>query len=78
MLAVLLRNTRTAIVRGTEPLPMRTAPNETAKTLWRAEPGVVGRLSECNGGWCRLDVKGQAGFVPVGGIWGVEPGETVP
>ena len=26
MLAVLLRNTRTAIVRGTEPLPMRSAP----------------------------------------------------
>ncbi|MFE8582742.1 SH3 domain-containing protein [Sphingomonas sp. NCPPB 2930] len=78
MLAVLLRNTRTAIVRGTEPLPMRSAPNETAKTLWRAAPGVVGRISECNGGWCRLDVKGQAGFVPVGSIWGVEPGEVVP
>jgi len=77
MLSVLLRNTRTAIVRGTEPLPMRSAPNENAKTLWRAAPGVVGRISECNGGWCRLDVKGQAGFVPVGSIWGVEPGEVV-
>ena len=44
----------------------------------RAAPGVVGRISECNGGWCRLDVKGQAGFVPVGAIWGVEPGETLP
>ncbi|XAY89638.1 SH3 domain-containing protein (plasmid) [Sphingomonas parapaucimobilis] len=78
MLAVLLRNTRTAIVRGTEPLPMRSAPDDGAKTLWRAEPGVVGRISECNGGWCRLDVKGQAGFVPVGSIWGVDPGEVLP
>ncbi|MGE7206083.1 SH3 domain-containing protein [Sphingomonas sp. NPDC019816] len=78
MLGVLLRNTRTAIVRGSEPLPMRSAPSDTAKILWRAEPGVVGRISECNGGWCRLDVKGQAGFVPVGAIWGVEPGETLP
>lgn len=78
MLAVLLRNTRTAIVRGTDPLPMRSAPDEGAKTLWRAAPGVVGRVSECNGGWCRLDVKGQAGFVPVGSIWGVEPGEVLP
>ena len=78
MLAVLLRNTRTAIVRSSEPLPMRSAPDENAKTLWRAAPGVVGRISECNGGWCRLDVKGQAGFVPVGAIWGVEPGEVVP
>ncbi|WP_322964209.1 SH3 domain-containing protein [Sphingomonas fuzhouensis] len=78
MLAVLLRNTRTAIVQGTEPLPMRAAPDENAKTLWRAAPGVVGRISECNGGWCRLDVKGQAGFVPVGSIWGVAPGEVIP
>lgn len=78
MLAVLLRNTRTAIVRSAEPLPMRSAPSDDAKTLWRAAPGVVGRISECNGGWCRLDVKGQAGFVPVGAIWGVEPGETLP
>ena len=78
MLAVLLRNTRTAIVRSSEPLPMRSAPSDDAKTLWRAAPGVVGRISECNGGWCRLDVKGQAGFVHVGAIWGVEPGETLP
>ncbi len=77
MLAVLLRNTRTAIVRSSDPLPMRAAPDEGAKTLWRAAPGVVGRISECNGAWCRFDVKGQAGFVPVGSIWGVDPGEVL-
>jgi hypothetical protein len=35
------------------------------------------RISECNGAWCRFDVKGQAGFVPVGSIWGVDPGEVL-
>jgi SH3-like domain-containing protein len=39
---------------------------------------VVGRLSECGGGWCRLDVKGQAGFVEVADLWGVEGGERLP
>jgi SH3-like domain-containing protein len=78
MLAALLRNTRTAIVRGTEPLPMHASPDQNARTLWRAAPGVVGRISQCGSGWCRLDVKGQGGFVPVEGLWGVEPGEALP
>lgn len=78
MLAALLRNTRTAIVRGTEPLPMRASPDENAKTLWRAAPGVVGQINQCGGGWCLLNVKGQSGFVPVSGIWGVELGEALP
>jgi len=25
-----------------------------------------------------MDVKGQAGFVAVGGLWGVEAGEVLP
>ena len=47
-------------------------------TRRRAAPGVVGRLSECDGGWCRFDVKGQAGYVEVAGLWGVEAGERLP
>jgi SH3-like domain-containing protein len=39
---------------------------------------VVGRLSQCGNGWCRMDVKGQAGFVQIAGLWGVEAGEVLP
>ncbi|WP_375427214.1 SH3 domain-containing protein [uncultured Sphingomonas sp.] len=78
MLGGLISSDRTAIVRSAEPVPMREGPNVAAKLLWRASPGVVGRLSECRGGWCRLDVKGQAGFVEVTGLWGVEAGERLP
>ncbi|MEG3164211.1 SH3 domain-containing protein [Sphingomonas sp. PB2P19] len=78
MQANLLRNTRTAIVRGAEPAELRDQPTMAGKLLWRAAPGVVGRLSACGNGWCRLDVKGQAGFVPIGALWGVEAGETLP
>lgn len=70
---------RTAIVRGGgQPLAMFDRPAPGARLLWRAAPGVVGRISECANGWCRFDVKGQAGYVQIAGLWGVDPGETVP
>ena len=78
MQANLLSQTRTAIVRGAEPIAMLDRPEAGGRLLWRAAPGVVGRLSACGTGWCRFDVKGQAGFVEQRGIWGVEAGEVVP
>jgi SH3-like domain-containing protein len=78
MLAALLRDTRTALVRGDAPLSMREKPQAGARLLWRAAPGVVGRLSQCGSGWCRLDVKGKAGFVETGQLWGVGAGERLP
>ncbi|WP_277983146.1 SH3 domain-containing protein [Sphingomonas faeni] len=78
MQANLLSGTRTAIVHGGGPVELREKPAASGKLLWRAAPGVVGRLSQCGNGWCRFDVKGQAGFVAIGGLWGVEAGETLP
>ncbi|WP_375420325.1 SH3 domain-containing protein [uncultured Sphingomonas sp.] len=78
MQANLLSENRTAIVRGPQPLEMREKPETGARLQWRAAPGVVGRLSRCAAGWCRFDVKGQAGFVEIAGLWGVDGGETLP
>ncbi|MGP7796125.1 SH3 domain-containing protein [Sphingomonas sp. CLY1604] len=78
MLAALLSERRTAIIRGPQPIDMRDRPAGGARLAWRAAPGVVGRLSQCGGGWCRFDVKGQAGYVEVGSLWGVEPTERLP
>jgi SH3-like domain-containing protein len=78
MQANLLSENRTAIVRGPQPLEMREKPEPGARLQWRAAPGVVGRLSRCAAGWCRFDVKGQAGFVEIAGLWGVDGGETLP
>ncbi len=78
MQANLLSGTRTAIVHGADPVELREKPNAGSRLLWRAAPGVVGRLSQCGSGWCRMDVKGQAGFVQIGALWGVEAGETLP
>ena len=78
MQANLLSETRTAIVRGQQPIAMLDRPTAGARLLWRAAPGVVGRISGCANGWCRFDVRGQVGYVEQGGIWGVEAGEVVP
>lgn len=77
MLGTLISSTRSAIVQGpvTE---LRERPAFGARVLWRAEPGVVGRISRCARGWCRFDVRGQAGFVEASRLWGVLPEETLP
>lgn len=77
MLANLLSETRTGYVRR-QIAELRERPSAGARVVWRAEPGVVGRLSQCGGGWCRLDVKGQAGYVEAVRLWGVDPTETLP
>ena len=56
MLVSLLSDQRTAIVRGDEPRPMHEAPDAASPVRFRAEPGVVGRVSRCAGGWCNFDV----------------------
>jgi SH3-like domain-containing protein len=74
MLQRLLSDTRTALVRGGEPRPIYEKPESGSKLRYLAEPGVVGRLSECASGWCRFDVAGRQGFIRTEHLWGIEPG----
>ncbi len=69
MAARLLSRTRTAIVTG-EIRPLRAEANVSAAISYRAEPGVVGRITDCAKGWCLLDVKGRKGWIETGHIWG--------
>lgn len=65
----LLSDTKTAIViTGTAAL--RSAASDDAPVVFRAEQGVVGRLSDCAGAWCRLTVGSQRGFVRADSLWG--------
>lgn len=77
MLQALLSDTRTAIVTGSEPRPMHESADAGSPVRYRAEPGVVGRLSRCADGWCQLDVGGRKGFIRAEHFWGVDPGESV-
>lgn len=77
MLATLLSATRTAVVTGNSPAPMHADPSSGSGLNWRAEPGVVGKISECESGWCLFDAGGKKGYIEVNRIWGVDPGEIV-
>ena len=68
-----LSPTRTAIVGGEEVLGLRARPEANAKITWRVEPGVVGKITQCEKGWCLFDVTGRLGYISMDQIWGDEP-----
>ena len=76
MTGALIGDVRTALVMGTV-AELRDSPRFGGRILWRAAPGVIGRISKCTRGWCYFDVRGQGGFVEASHIWGVDPGETL-
>lgn len=77
MLSTLLSAKRTAVVTGQMPAAMYAQPSNNASLNWQAEPGVVGKISECDAGWCLFDANGKKGYVEYNRIWGVDPGETI-
>lgn len=72
----LLSSTRTALVTGEEVRPMYENPDPASPVRFLAEPGVVGRVSDCRANWCRLDVNGRRGFIRAEHIWGLDAGES--
>lgn len=70
VVARLLSADRGAIVVGKGVAALRAAPAENARLKWNAEPGVVGRLGECEAGWCNFDVDGRAGWIRADRLWG--------
>lgn len=61
---------RTAIVTGQGPAEMRAKGSAGGKLMWRIEPGVVGKLGDCEAGWCRFAVGAHVGFVEQARLWG--------
>lgn len=68
--ASLLSPERGAVVVGEGLAPMRDAPADNAVLKWNAEPGVIGRLGDCETGWCEFDVAGRIGWVRADRLWG--------
>lgn len=77
MLVTLLSDRRTAIVKPGQPRPIRVGRSDAAKPQYMAEQGVVGRISKCSEGWCRIDIGNRRGYVRTSDIWGVAEGEIV-
>jgi SH3-like domain-containing protein len=71
----LLSSKRTAIVIETR-RTLHESADATAPAVALLEPGVIGRLLECSGDWCRLEVKGYEGWLKRTEIWGVNAEEN--
>ena len=77
MLVTMLSDRRTAIVKPGEARAIRAGPNDGAKVQYNAEHGVVGRISKCSEGWCRIEIGNRRGYIRTSDIWGVSQGEVV-
>ena len=77
MQANLLSSERTGVVTG-DVRSLRDKPSAKGRVIFRAEPGVVGKISDCSRGWCKLDVKGRMGYLEASSLWGVDAAEVKP
>ena len=68
----LLSPKRTAVITGSGTGSLRESPEEISRITWRVEPGVVGRIEECEKGWCRFENAGRYGYIESDRLWGEE------
>ena len=68
--ARLLSRTRGAIVTGEGLAEMRDAAEVGSALKWKLEPGVVGKLGDCEANWCEFSVGKRSGFVEANRLWG--------
>lgn len=66
----LLSPQRGVLVLGDGPADILAMPSAGSQVLWRAEPGVVGRLNSCEGDWCEINIGGRVGWVEQSRLWG--------
>jgi len=70
--ANLLSKDRGGLVIGRGLAAIRAEPSASAKLRWNAQPGVVGKIDDCEAGWCRIDVGGRKGFMRADRLWGAQ------
>jgi SH3-like domain-containing protein len=69
---------RTVVVHKGGVRPLHQQPDPGSAVVARAAPGVVARLLECRGPWCRVETDEFSGWMRRSDIWGVFPDERVP
>lgn len=52
-------------------------PDPGSAIVARAEPGVVARLTDLRGAWCRVEAGGYTGWMRRSEVWGVFADETL-
>ena len=74
----LLTGKRHIVVARGDVRPIRREPDPASALVARAEPGVIGRLTECREAWCRVETSSVSGWMRRADLWGVYPDEKVP
>ena len=72
----LISSRRTLIVTG-ETRAMYEDSDENSSVVLLAEPGVLGKLDECDGRWCEVDIAGISGWLMANHFFGVYESEKV-
>lgn len=72
----LLSSRRTILITGNQ-RPLYEDPDTTSSVLLLAEVGVQGRLLECDGAWCKVDIAGNEGWLKANQFYGVFENEKV-
>lgn len=78
----LLSGRRTVLVeprtkRQDELLPLHNGASEASQVIARLQPGVMGSVKRCNGGWCRIVGAAFDGWIEQDSLWGVYPDEKI-
>jgi SH3-like domain-containing protein len=76
----LLSGKRTAVVTPwskSDAQPIHADATPDAAIIAYLEPGVLGSIDRCRGGWCRISGKGFNGWIEQDRLWGVYPNEDV-
>jgi SH3-like domain-containing protein len=61
--------------KGAQPVPLFSRAEDHAELNAQLEPGVLGKVTACDGNWCKFEASGHDGFVRQTDIWGAYPGE---
>lgn len=72
----MLSGKRMAVVKGGIQ-PLRRKPDPNAELTARVMEKVLGRILECEGEWCRIEIENQRGWMRRTHFWGVYSDEKV-
>lgn len=72
----LISSRRTLIITG-EVRAVYEDPDESSPVVLLAEPGVVGKLEECDGRWCEIEIAGLTGWLMANHFYGVYENEKI-
>ena len=77
MLVTMLSDKRSAIIRPGAQRHLHNKPDAESHVAYKVEPGVVGKITKCRDGWCKMTIAKREAYVKVSDIWGLSDGEGV-